>query len=68
MNLAKLDKFMPTLVIVLGLIDFGLVMIGLTFRNYFDALIPLITGLTIITLACCLIGYLVNQKYLKQNN
>lgn len=68
MDLENLDRFMPKLVISLGVIDIGLVIIGVTYKNYYGVLIYPITGLTIITLACCFIGYLVNQKYLKSDD
>lgn len=68
MDLENLDRFMPKLVISLGVIDIGLVIIGVTYKKYYDVLILPITVLTIITLVCCFVGYLVNQKYLKSDD
>lgn len=65
MDLKKLDKFMPVLVITLGIIVISMVIIGLTNRIYYDLLKPLIIGVSIITLIACFIGYKINKKYLK---
>ncbi len=68
MDLAKLDRQILWATITLASIDIGMVVAALTEQTYYDTLKTPIFSLTIITLACCLIGYLVNQKYLKSPN
>ena len=66
MDLAKLDKQILWATITLAAIDIGMVVVGVTIREFYDVLRLPIIAISIVSLTACYTGYKVNKKYREQ--